>query len=284
MKSVLTEFRLGRVGNNTGKNFKESNHKMKRCIFNKWFLSFVFFTFTLMPAMGMALQNDDGAPAWAATANETALAVSAKKVIVLDPGHGGRDQGINLAPELMEKDVDLSLALAVKRALGGTKNLSVILTRNDDKYYSNLERVMIGNRKNADVFVSLHCMGPALKDQTDQPIVVYINRYVRDDQLSSAVDENLTQGVKALPWALAQNGMLKKSRLLGERLVASGNGREGSQGAFYTLPLAVLDGIHAPAVLVEVRPTPELLDSKKRDQEIARLGRILASGIKEFLF
>ncbi len=261
---------------------------MKCLAFNKslsLLLVLLFGSLAWTGHLARAMQDDGTALSTAPANDDEALVVRSKKVVVLDPGHGGQDHGISLAPGLMEKDLDLSLALAVKKALGRDKDIVVVLTRDNDKYHDNLERTMVGNRKKADVFVSLHCMGNSLKAHTKNAVVVYVNRYLKDALLSHAVDENLTQGVRALPWALAQNGMLKKSRILAERLLTQWGRRDDNQeGGFYTLPLAVLDGIHAPAVLVELNVSAGFFDPQKRDQALDQVGEKLASGIMGFLY
>lgn len=81
---------------------------------------------------------------------------SAKKIstIVLDPGHGGKDPG-NRAGWRYEKTATLALASELRDQL--TKaGFNVILTRSKDKYVELAERPDIANRRNADLFVSLH--------------------------------------------------------------------------------------------------------------------------------
>lgn len=75
-----------------------------------------------------------------------------KPIVVLDPGHGGRDPGA-VANGLREKDLNLMLAHKVAGRLEGVK---VLLTRESDIYVSLKDRVTLSNRAEADLFVSLH--------------------------------------------------------------------------------------------------------------------------------
>lgn len=79
-----------------------------------------------------------------------------KKIIVLDPGHGGKDSGA-LGSLSKEKDVALQICLALgkrlEQELPGTK---VIFTRTTDVYPNLYERPALANKHHADLFVSVH--------------------------------------------------------------------------------------------------------------------------------
>jgi N-acetylmuramoyl-L-alanine amidase len=79
-----------------------------------------------------------------------------KKVVVIDPGHGGDDPGAIGRRGLREKDVTLDIAKRIKRILEERYNLEVHLTRESDRYISLKKRTLFANRKNADLFVSIH--------------------------------------------------------------------------------------------------------------------------------
>lgn len=78
-----------------------------------------------------------------------------KKVIVLDPGHGGNDTGA-LRGSTLEKDLTLKIALKVKECLKEKGLKNIVMTRSIDKTLTLDERVQIANDKNADIFVSIH--------------------------------------------------------------------------------------------------------------------------------
>ncbi|WP_404425764.1 N-acetylmuramoyl-L-alanine amidase [Nibricoccus sp. IMCC34717] len=84
------------------------------------------------------------------------------RVIVIDPGHGGPDQGTsNPRLRINEKTMTLDVSLRLKRVLE-SKGFRVILTRSDDrqllpnKRADLQERAAIANRAGADLFVSVH--------------------------------------------------------------------------------------------------------------------------------
>lgn len=77
-----------------------------------------------------------------------------KKVIVLDAGHGGDDEGAKV-DALLEKRVTLTTALLTKRYLE-MMGYRVVLTRNKDVFMSLAQRVMVTSRFEDAVFVSIH--------------------------------------------------------------------------------------------------------------------------------
>jgi N-acetylmuramoyl-L-alanine amidase len=79
-----------------------------------------------------------------------------KKIIVLDPGHGGIDSGTNGVNGLMEKDLVLDVGTRLARVLQARGNYVVHMTRDTDTFIPLNERVNIGRSWHADLFVSLH--------------------------------------------------------------------------------------------------------------------------------
>lgn len=77
-------------------------------------------------------------------------------VIVIDPGHGGRDPGTHGA-KAKEKDINLAVALKTGKYISDyLKDVKVIYTRTDDTYPGLDERAEVANRHKADIFISIH--------------------------------------------------------------------------------------------------------------------------------
>jgi N-acetylmuramoyl-L-alanine amidase len=76
------------------------------------------------------------------------------KVIVLDPGHGGKDPGA-LGKYYQEKTLTLATAFELK-ALLEQAGAIVIMTRESDVYRSLEERAAVSNNNNPDAFISIH--------------------------------------------------------------------------------------------------------------------------------
>ena len=79
-----------------------------------------------------------------------------RKVIVIDPGHGGVDPGALAPSGAYEKDITLAAAKVFKRRLDATKRYEVHLTRDNDTFIRLRDRIAIARAKNADLFISLH--------------------------------------------------------------------------------------------------------------------------------
>jgi len=78
-------------------------------------------------------------------------------VIVIDPGHGGRDKGCS-GTSSIEKNITLELGKQLKELLKAQlPELKVILTREKDNFISLKKRADIANENNADIFISIHC-------------------------------------------------------------------------------------------------------------------------------
>ncbi|MDO4755650.1 MAG: N-acetylmuramoyl-L-alanine amidase [Parabacteroides sp.] len=78
-----------------------------------------------------------------------------KAVIVLDPGHGGKDGGAYYN-NIPEKELNLKIAKYCRDALNEYSGVEVYLTRETDQYLWLTERVDYAKSKNADLFVSIH--------------------------------------------------------------------------------------------------------------------------------
>ena len=76
-------------------------------------------------------------------------------VVVLDPGHGGKDPGAE-ASGYRESNLMLELAAAVKESLIRNTEFKVVLTRNEDVFLSLEDRITIATQSGADLFISLH--------------------------------------------------------------------------------------------------------------------------------
>lgn len=75
-------------------------------------------------------------------------------VVVIDPGHGGEDEGCE-KDGIQEKDINLAIAGMVRDELAGM-GYQVVMAREDDTYIAKEERVKNANIWKADIYVSIH--------------------------------------------------------------------------------------------------------------------------------
>jgi len=121
------------------------------------------------------------------------------KLVVLDPGHGGRDTGANGA-RLQEKEVNLDIALQAGEILA-QRGFEVAYTRDDDTYLTLSERCQIANELNAAVFVSVHCNSAENSSATGTETYYYASledpeRFMQKEQrykLARLLQQNLVR-------------------------------------------------------------------------------------------
>jgi N-acetylmuramoyl-L-alanine amidase len=77
-------------------------------------------------------------------------------LVVIDPGHGGRDPGASSPHAGAEKDVTLAIARRIRDALAASGRVRVALTREDDRYLLLQDRYEIARRLYANLFISIH--------------------------------------------------------------------------------------------------------------------------------
>lgn len=79
-----------------------------------------------------------------------------KRIIVIDPGHGGVDPGAISVSGVYEKHITLAAARALQAHLESTGRFEVRLTRDRDVFIRLRDRIEIAREKKADLFISLH--------------------------------------------------------------------------------------------------------------------------------
>lgn len=83
-------------------------------------------------------------------------AVKRKKIVVLDPGHGGKDPGaIGRSYKTYEKNITLSMGKELQKQLEA-KGFKVYMTRSTDIFIPLRKRVAIARNYHADLFISIH--------------------------------------------------------------------------------------------------------------------------------
>lgn len=91
------------------------------------------------------------------TQTPTTVRVKRKPVIIIDPGHGGRDPGsIGKTHGTHEKIITLKAAKELRAQLQATGRYDVILTRSGDSYVDHAERIRIARAGGGDLFISIH--------------------------------------------------------------------------------------------------------------------------------
>jgi len=109
--------------------------------------------------------------------------------VVIDPGHGGHDQGTAGVRGLLEKDLVLDVALRAGSLIEERLRAEVIYTRSTDVFVPLESRTALANEKKADLFLSIHANASAYP-QVSGVETYYLNFTEAKDALAAATREN----------------------------------------------------------------------------------------------
>lgn len=126
---------------------------------------------------------------------------SNKKIIVLDPGHGGVDPGAIGVSGVYEKNITLAMARELKAELDKSGKYTVYLTRNRDVFIPLRDRVKISRRHDADLFLSIHADSAANKRATGLSVYTLSEKASDKEAAALAEKENKADIVAGLNFA-----------------------------------------------------------------------------------
>jgi N-acetylmuramoyl-L-alanine amidase len=215
-----------------------------------------------------------------AAADPDLLVPERKPRIVIDPGHGGADNGAQGPTGLLEKVI--SLELARQLALMLESQYEVILTRSDDYSIVPRQRSAIANQAKADLFIGIHTGAGFLHAAKGK--MVYYYSPLKNQVSMSATDAHDTQEQQR--WDRThvryKDASISLAGVLTDKL---GNLDDGSGCKMQGAPLAVLEGVDMPAVLIEVGHITHPATEKKlgSSQRLQHLARVIDQGVKDYL-
>ncbi len=219
------------------------------------------------------------------------------KVIVIDAGHGGKDPGAVGYKRYREKIVVYQIAQELKNILK-SRGFKVYMTRDRDKFVKLSKRTKYANKKDADIFVSIHANAVAKKNakkvhgiecyflsksrsqraknvaaKENSADMSDMNFYGKQSFLNTINSHNIVASNKlAIDLQRGMLASLKKSY----KNVKDGGVREG--------PFWVLVGAQMPSVLVEVGFISHPAEAKRlvnsKYQKKLALG--LANGVERY--
>jgi len=108
-----------------------------------------------------------------------------RRVVVIDPGHGGQDPGTIGADGTYEKTVTLATARELKRVLEASGRYRVVLTRDSDIFIPLRDRVAKARAAGAELFISLHA--DSIRDHRHRGASVYTLSEVASDKEAEAL-------------------------------------------------------------------------------------------------
>ncbi|MGC9372302.1 MAG: N-acetylmuramoyl-L-alanine amidase [Thermovirgaceae bacterium] len=236
----------------------------------------------LQPVLSAVSPHDDG-----------------KYVVVIDPGHGGKDPGA-VANGLLEKDINLKVGRYLSELLK-SKGIQPLLTRSADVYLKLSDRTNIAMKRNADLFVSLHCNAlPAGRHA--RGVEIYLMALPTDEhamELARIENKELTNGGAEAAKAadkrtqmllkilgdMQQNAKIQESTGFAEALFSAGKQGGLSMRRVAQAPFYVLRGASMPSVLIEMGFLTEASEAAqlKRSDYQKKLASSIAMGIMDYL-
>jgi N-acetylmuramoyl-L-alanine amidase len=231
--------------------------------------------------MNVSVKNNDKG-AQLVIRDKSCMAKSSHKVIVIDAGHGGKDPGTIGVNKINEKDVTLSVAKSLAASLSKYPDFSVYLTRNKDEYVSLRGRIAMAQKKEPDLFISIHADSAPRLTAKGMSIYALSAAGASSEQAKYLADKHNNeikapdQAVDGMIFQLTQRASIVSSLQLGSNIIANAGNvpihiNHVEQAAF-----VVLKAFDIPSVLVEVGflSSPEdakRLSSKKGQQDIVKM-------------
>jgi N-acetylmuramoyl-L-alanine amidase len=202
-------------------------------------------------------------------------AASAKKLVVIDPAHGGRDRGTKLTDKVSEKDVTLTIARWLQKEIAADKEIEVKLTRDSDRDMPVAERIAAVKALHPDMFISLHVN--AGFGMNASGFEFYFPGF------KAAASENAGSG--EILRDMASNRSLNESVRLAQVLQKPlGNVFPRKGRGLREAPFQLLGGMGVPAVVVELGFATNEGDRNllTDDKTVQKAAKALAAGIKEY--
>jgi N-acetylmuramoyl-L-alanine amidase len=218
-----------------------------------------------------------------------------RPIVVLDPGHGGRDPGAKgVSSSTNEKDLTLAFARELRDELASRGRVRVAMTRDDDRYLTLDQRAEIARRLGASAYLSLHI------DSAPNPLargatVYSLSDVASDDEAARlAAKENKDEGLSSEPDGsvrgmlsdLALREQMNSSASLAERLVRKSAGRYLLRPEPHRFAdFRVLRHAEVPAVLFEAgyisnaEDEALLLQPEKRAQIVLALAQAIEADV-----
>ena len=228
----------------------------------------------------------------------TAAPVAGKKVVVIDPGHGGVDSGTQGVNGLLEKDLVLAEGLRLAKELR-SRGFTVFMTRDRDIFIPLRDRVAFGRAHRADLFISLHADSNPDPDLTG--LSIYTLNDGRSDREAAALAKRENQSdviagvdlsggnspVAPILIDLAQRDTINKSSRFAEAALAQLAGATDilSRSPHRAASLAVLVAPDVPAVLIELGYLSNRADAAQMNTDgwRARVGAAIAAAVSRNL-
>ena len=200
-------------------------------------------------------------------------------VIIVDPGHGGGDNGCEGSTGILEKDIVLTLAKQLQRT-NKQQGIQVYLTRETDTPKTHFERIQVAKQNRGQLFLSLHCN--ASFSPHEKGIRIYLNNPKGQLRFPSTTKPALTRlGLKVL----TQANFLKQSHDFARALQTELNFLTEIPVQITDLPLIALSEAYMPAVVLELGYLSNFEDLEKLSnaEYIASVSQAITRALQRYI-
>ncbi|MDR0484152.1 MAG: N-acetylmuramoyl-L-alanine amidase [Alphaproteobacteria bacterium] len=221
--------------------------------------------------------------------------------IFIDPGHGGRDPGaISSDKSIKEKDLVLEVAKELQRVLEQNKEITVILSRDDDFYIPLNDRILWAQQLGAKMFISIHADKTSEQSDASGLSVYTLSESASDAQTqilaNSENQSDLSAGINLnnddtevnnILLSLSQRVKSNESIDLARSVVdQASKTMKVLNNPIRSAGFAVLKLPSTPSVLVELGflSNPEDFKEFKREDYVNKVAVTLAAGIETNLW
>jgi len=217
-------------------------------------------------------------------------------VVVIDPGHGGKDPGAHGKGGTKEKDVVLAIAKNLQSYLNNQNGYSAILTRDGDYHVNLHERLRIAHVNKADIFLSLHAdvyrnssiKGSTIFALSQSGATSETARWLAEkeniSELSGYKDKS-GNDLRSILVGLAQNASVKTSVLAGNSILSSlSTVAKLHTSSIEQADFVVLQSPDIPSLLIETGFISDVADEQKLKDPVFQkmFAEALASGIMHY--
>ncbi|MET0332210.1 MAG: N-acetylmuramoyl-L-alanine amidase [Dyella sp.] len=192
--------------------------------------------------------------------------VGRKLLVVVDPGHGGKDPGSHGPDGVLEKNVTLAIGTDLAAAINRQPGMRAALTRDDDTFVPLQDRYGIARRQHADMFVSIHADSApdgadargasvwvlSLRGKTSQAGKILADRENNADLVGGVSLREQSEDIASLLLDMQQDYVIQASETIADNVLhALGELGPTHRGHIERANFVVLHSPDVPSILVE---------------------------------
>ena len=221
-------------------------------------------------------------------------------IVVIDPGHGGKDPGAIGFNGIYEKNVVLQIAKKLRAKIDRQPGIHAVMTRSGDKFIPLRERIRIASRSKADLFISIHANSNVRRSMSGSSVYILSRRGASSEAahfiaarenayhartLSSIDFAGRNRMLKTVLLDLTKSSTITRSLNLAKNVLRElGDVNNLHRGRVESASFVVLKSLDIPSMLVETA----YISNPKEEQQLTQndyqntLATAIFRGIKRY--